>query len=154
VTLIDHPTPAELLEGMARALTATVAPELSSDYARSQLGTAVGLLRYLGAQVDGAAQELIDEHREFERALATASPALTAGGHEDAAARLAAVLAGSPGDVRLSTLQRRSEALRQTLLDVLLLAAPAAESGDLALGRARDAAAEALDRANARRLRA
>ncbi len=153
MTLIDHPTPSEMLELTARALTETVGPELATDYARSQLGAAVGLLRYLADHVDGAAQELLDATAELAGALEVAAPALTRAGHGWLAERIAALAAESAPDVRLSTLLRRSDALQSALLDVLLVVEPAVEAGDARLAGARDAARAALVAANARRLR-
>jgi hypothetical protein len=154
MTMIEHPTPSEMLAHTARALTTTVAPELTTDYARSQVGSAVGLLQYLAAHVDGAAQDLLDEHADLAGALGAAAPALARAGHDALASRALALAAEAAPDVRLSTLERRTAALQEALLDALLVAEPAVEAGDDALAPARDAVRAALARANARRLRA
>ncbi|MBM3140207.1 MAG: hypothetical protein FJZ92_08345, partial [Chloroflexi bacterium] len=104
MALIARPDATAMLEGMAAALVEAVGPELTTDYARSQLASAVTLLRYLAGEFDGAAQSRLEEIAEVEETLAGAAPALIAAGAGDLAGRLTALLAEPAADARLSTL--------------------------------------------------
>ena len=153
MALISRPTPEEMLSGVARSLTSGLAPELTTDYTRAQLGSALGLLAYLGRQFDSAVQELVEEIESFEAALAASEPELRAAGHDAVGERVAGVIATAASDLRVSTLMQRSDALQEVLLAVLLVAEAAADGGDGALSSVRARIRGELVAYNARRLR-
>lgn len=153
MALISRPTPEEMLSGVARSLTSAIAPELTTDYTRAQLGSALGLVAYLGRQFDSAVQELVEEIESFEAALAASEPELRAAGHPATGERVAGVIATAASDLRVSTLMQRSDALQEVLLAVLLVAEAAADGGDGALSSVRARVRGELVAYNARRLR-
>jgi hypothetical protein len=133
VPLIGRPTPEEILTGVARSLTSALAPDLSTDYAQAQLGSALGLLSYLGRQLDSAVEDLVREIEGFEAALGASEPDLRAAGEDAMGQRIGGVLATPATDLRVSTLMQRSDSLQEVLLAVLIVAEAAGERGDDAL---------------------
>jgi hypothetical protein len=131
VALISRPTPDEILSGVARSLTSALAPDLSTDYARAQLGSALGLLSYLEQQFDSAVQDLVDEIEGFEAALAASEPNLRAAGEDAIGQRIVGLLATPASDLRVSTLMQRSDELQEGLLAALIVAETAAERSSL-----------------------
>jgi len=152
--LTRRPTPLEILEGVQRSLAIQVVPELTSDQARAELGSAVGLLGYLARDFDGAAQSLLEEIADLQQVATQVAAAFRAAGHSEEATDLE--VTDPPVDVRVSTLFARHDELQQALLAALLAADHAIEdraaSGDAGgLEDARAAIRAAFVRLNGRR---
>lgn len=149
--VLARPTPLEIADGVEKALTGRVMPELQTDYARAQVASTLELLHYLAREFDGAVQTVLDEIDALERARAETAQTLREAGHDAIADALTAPARGALSDVRVSTLLQRSDELQEALLAALLVVEREADNGVTALAAARRQLHAVLEDHNKRR---
>jgi hypothetical protein len=106
-----RPNSEEVLRGVQGALLTYVLPELRSQFALSELTLASALLGMVAAELDGAAQRLVDANAELRALLGRAAGAVEG----DLAGELRALAAERDGSVRLADLSAANERLREAL---------------------------------------
>ena len=126
----------EMLAGVRRALVEFVAPEVSSVYARTELGYAINLIGALAKESEDAVASLVEENAALRQLLREAGRRL---GDSSLAASLVAELQAielpprSP-DLRLSALRDENGRLFEVFVR-FQAACEDARSGEYAVGR-------------------
>jgi hypothetical protein len=123
-----RPYPEEILRAIQSGIAAHFAPELSSNYAKAQLGFSMLLFGIAARDFDSAVPDLIESNRALRSLLEVAAGALLEIDREDAYAAREALskLPGPAASLRLSDLRAEHDALRFAVsrLASLIEAAP------------------------------
>lgn len=129
-----RPWPEEVLRAIQAGITAHFAPELTSNYARSQFAFGMMLFGIAQRDYDTAVPDLLENNRTLRSLLSDASSALHQVSRPDARAAIhdIAALPAPTDSLRLSDLRRENDALRAAIGRLAPLIEPAGDADDLA----------------------
>ncbi len=113
-----HPTPSELLERIADALTTTVLPELEPHDARVQLQVAVLILRRLAGLAGDVVPYLDADNRDIATTIGKVLPEVQCSGSAAASALVSETSSSEPVPAT-ADLVARNEQLQALLVELL-----------------------------------
>lgn len=129
-----RPWPEEVLRAIQTGITTHLAPELQSNYARSQFAFGMMLFGIVQRDYDTAVPDLIEANRTLRSLLSDASDALGQISRDDAQTVIGEIAGIAPptDSLRLSALRAENDALRAVLGRLAPLIEPAEDVEELA----------------------
>jgi hypothetical protein len=116
-----RPNAEELLRGIQRSLASYVLPEVQSDYARAEVMFSSMMLGVLIRDLDGAAQQLVEDSAALRALALRGAEELAAAAEPELGAELRRLAATRDSTARLSGLSRANQELTAAIARLAVL---------------------------------